>query len=145
MYKSILLPVDLNHENSWKAALPVALELAKTFGAELHLVTIVPSVGMTMVGMYLPEDFEKRALEKAAADLHAFATKNVPKGVRGKSHVAHGVIREEILKAADTLHCNLIVMAPRKRSLQDLLVGPNTEYVVRHAKCSVLVAHAEGT
>jgi len=53
--------------------------------------------------------------------------------------VAHGVIREEILKAADVLKCDLIVMAPHRRGLQSMLIGPNTEYVVRHAKQSVLV------
>jgi len=140
MYKSILLPVDLDHERSWEPALPVALDIAKAAKAELHLVTIVPRIGMTMVGMFLPEDFEKRALAKCGEDLHKFAVKHIPKGIRGKSHVAHGVIREEILKAADTLNCDLIVMAAHRRGLQEMLVGPNTEYVVRHSRRSVLVA-----
>ncbi len=139
MYKSILLSVDLNHEKSWENALPAALELTKTLGAALHLVTIVPRIGMSIVGTFLPEDFEKKALKKAAEALHEFATQHIPEGVRGKSHVAHGTVREEILKAADSLHCDLIVMAPHRRGLQNMLIGPNTEYVVRHAKQSVLV------
>lgn len=139
MYKSILLSIDLNHEKSWEHALPAALDLTKCLGAELHLVTIVPRIGMSIVGTFLPEDFEKQALQKAGADLHDFAVKHIPEGVRGKSHVAHGVVREEILKAADTLKCDLIIMAPHRRGLQNMLVGPNTEYVTRHAKQSVLV------
>ena len=139
MYKSILLSVDLIHEKSWEKALPAALDLTRTLGAELHLVTVVPPIGMSIVGTFLPEDFEKKALEKAAEALHEFAVQNIPEGIRGKSHVAHGVIREEILKAADVLKCDLIVMAPHRRGLQSMLIGPNTEYVVRHAKQSVLV------
>jgi len=139
MYKSILLSVDLNHSKSWEHALPAALELTNRFGAALHLVTIVPPIAMPIVGTFLPENFEKQALAKASDELHDFAAKNVPEGIRGKSHVAHGVVREEILKAANTLGCELIVMASHRRGLQDILIGPNTEYVVRHAKQSVLV------
>ena len=139
MYKSILLCVDLNHEKSWEQALPAALDLAKATKAALHLVTVVPRIGMSIVGTFLPPDFEKKALEKASADLHDFAVKHVPDGVRGKSHVAHGIVREEIMKAADTLKCDVIVMSPHGHSLQNMLIGPNTEYVARHAKQSVLV------
>ena len=139
MYKSILLSVDLNHPKSWEEALPTALGLSKSLDAELHLVTVVPRVGMSIVGTFLPEDFEKKALKEAGEALHEFAEEHIPEGVRGKSHVAHGVVREEILNAANTLKCDLIVMAPHRRGLQDILIGPNTEYVARHATQSVLV------
>lgn len=141
MYKSIMLSVDLNHEKSWVRALPAALELTNALDAELHLVNVVPNIEMPLVGTFLPADFEKQALKKAGEDLHDFAMKNIPEGIRGKSHVAHGVVREEIVKAADTLKCDLIVMAPHRRGLQEVLVGPNTEYVSRHANQSVLIVH----
>ena len=141
MYKSIMLSVDLNHEKSWVRALPAALELTNALDAELHLVNVVPNIEMPLVGTFLPADFEKQALKKAGDDLHDFAVKNIPEGIRGKSHVAHGVVREEIVKAADTLKCDLIVMAPHRRGLQEVLVGPNTEYVSRHANQSVLIVH----
>jgi nucleotide-binding universal stress UspA family protein len=141
MYKSILLCVDLNHERSWAHALPAALELTKALDAELHLVNVVPNIEMPMVGTFLPDDFEKQAVKKASDDLHEFAVKNIPEGIRGKSHVAHGVVRQEIIKAADTLKCDLIIMAPHRRGLQEMLVGPITEYVARHANQSVLIVH----
>lgn len=141
MYKSILLTVDLNHPKSWERALPAALELTNALDADLHLVTVVPNIEMPLVGTFLPDDFEKQALKKAGDDLHDFAVKNIPEGVRGKSHVAHGNVRDEIVKAADTLGCDLIVMAPHRRGIQEMLVGPITEYVARHANQSVLIVH----
>ena len=141
MYKSILLSVDLNHERSWARALPAALALAQALDAALHLVNVVPNIEMPIVGTFLPDDFEKRALKKAGDYLHDFAVKNIPEGVRGKCHVAHGVVREEIIKTADALKCDLIVMAPHRRGLQQILVGPITEYVARHANQSVLIVH----
>jgi len=139
MYKSILLPIDLNHENSWKAALPVAVEIAKTFSAQLHLVAIVPDVSMSMVSMYLPEGFEAKAIKEGGEKLHAFSVEHIPDGVRGKSHIAHGVVREEILNAADVLDCDLIVMASHRPDMKDFFISPNTDFVVSHANKSVLV------
>jgi nucleotide-binding universal stress UspA family protein len=141
MYKSILLTVDLNHPKSWERALPAALELTTALDAELHLVTVVPNIEMPLVGTFLPPDFEQQALKKAGDDLHDFAEKNIPEGIRGKSHVAHGSVRDEIVKSADKIGCDLIVMAPHRRGLQEMLVGPITEYVARHANQSVLIVH----
>ncbi|MEQ8334036.1 universal stress protein [Nisaea sp.] len=139
MYKSILLPIDLEHDSSWEKSLPVALELVQTFKGTLHLVTVVPRIGMAAVSLYLPEDFEAKALAHAAEQLHAFAVERIPEGIRGDSHVGHGVIREEITKAAEKLDCDLIVMAPHRPEMSDFLISPATSYVVSHTKRSVLV------
>jgi len=139
MFKTILLPVDLNQQGSWEQALPAAIELAQNFKAQLHLVSIVPDVGMSIVSQYLPKDFEKKAVENAGAGLREFASKNVPDSLKAKSHVAHGVVRHEIVKAADKLGCDLIVMAPHRPEVLDILISPKTNYVVEHFKGSVLV------
>lgn len=139
MYKSVLLPIDLEHDSSWQKALPVALELVQKFDGVLHLVAVVPNIGMPALSMYLPADFEKKALAHAAEALHAFAAAHVPENIRGQSHVAHGVVREEISKAADTLDCDLIIMAPHRPELTDVFISPATSYVVTHTKRSVLV------
>ncbi len=67
MYNTILLPVDLNEESSWKKALPTALELCKTFGAKLHVMTVVPDFGMAIVGSFFPEPRMERASRYATA------------------------------------------------------------------------------
>lgn len=139
MFKSILLPVDLNHPGSWQKALPAAIEMTRNFKATLHLIAIVPDVGMSIVSQYLPKDFEKRAIKDAGADLQEFATANVPAELKAQSHVAHGVIRHEIIRSAERLGCDLIVMAPHRAEVMDVLISPKTDYVVRHFKGSVLV------
>ena len=139
MFKSILLPVDLNHPGSWKKALPAAIAMTEKFKAALHLVAIVPDVGMSIVSQYLPKDFEKRAIKDAGTDLQAFAAANVPAGLNAQSHVAHGVIRHEIIESAERLGCDLIVMAPHRAEVMDVLISPKTDYIVSHFKGSVLV------
>ncbi len=142
MFKSILLPIDLNHKSSWEKPLPTAIELAEKHGSELHLVAVVPDLGMSMIGMYLPEGFEASAIEKTGEALHEFAQANVPESVRGQSHVAHGSVRQEIVTASAALNCDLIMMAPHRPESLDFLLSPVSDYVVTHAKCSVLVVRS---
>ena len=44
MYKNILLAIDLNDEASCRKPLLAAVELARTFGARLHVLTVVREV-----------------------------------------------------------------------------------------------------
>ena len=44
MYKNILLAIDLNDETSCGKPLLSAAELARTFGARLHVLTVVREV-----------------------------------------------------------------------------------------------------
>lgn len=139
MYKDILLPLDLNDEHTWGRALPTAVEYAKAFGSVLHVMTVVPSYGMALVGNFFPADFEKQALEAATSALHAFTEEHVPEGIVLQHVVAHGTVYEEILKSAEAVNADLIVMGAHRPELRDYLLGPNSARVVRHAKQSVLV------
>lgn len=139
MYDHILLAVDLGDENSWRKALPTAVEYAKTFGATLHMCTVVPDYGMTVVGQYFPEGFEKKALADAEAQLRTFIDEHVPIGVRAEAVVGNGRIYEEILRIAADTGCGLIVMASHRPEISDFVIGPNALKVVSHANCSVLV------
>ena len=139
MYKEILLPVDLDNEATWKKALAAAVALCQAFGANLHVMTVVPDFGMSIVSQYFPKDFEKKALTTAKADLQAFANKHVPGGVKVQHTVAHGTIYEEVLNTAKKIKADLIVMGSHRPELQDYLLGPNAARVVRHAPVSVLV------
>jgi len=139
MYRSILVPVDLGHQRSSSPGLAVAGELARLHSAEVHIVNVVPPMGYPLVGSFFPADFEERAVEEAKVKLAEFANAHTPEGITPKLHVAHGTIYEEILRAADTLRVDLIVMTAHRPELKDYLIGPNAARVVRHAKQSVFV------
>ena len=139
MYKDILLAVDLTDDSSWNKALPTAVGVCRAFGATLHMLSVVPDFGMTVVGQYFPKGFEKQAVEAARKELHALSERYVPAGVEVKHIIAYGGIYEKILAAARTIGCDLIVIAAQRPELKDYLLGPNAARVVRHAGCSVLV------
>ena len=139
MFKDILVTVDLDHESSWKKAIPVAVKEAQTFGARLHVLTVVPTVGMSMVGQFFPKGYEKKILEAYNEKLHAFVTEHIPSDIKVQHIIGQGTVYEVILKMAKKTGCDLIVIGAHRPELKDYLLGPNAARVVRHADCSVMV------
>lgn len=139
MFKAILLPIDLATEASWRKPLALAAGLARDGGGVLHVMSVLPDFGMSVVGSYFDKDFEGAALMDMSAQIKSWVSRNVPEGVKAEAHVAHGSIYDEIMRLADKLGCDAIVIAAHRPELRDYLLGPNASRVVRHAKQSVLV------
>lgn len=139
MFRDILLPVDLNHDSSWRKSLPVALKLVEAFGARLHIMTVIPAFGMSIVGQFFPEDYEDKALETARQALHRFSQDHLPDNVAVQHIVCHGTVYEEIIREAKAIGADLVVMTAHRPELRDYLLGPNASRVVRHAPVSVMV------
>lgn len=141
MYTRLLVPVDLGDMSSLDNALPVAASLANGDGAEVHVLTVVPTSGMAVVSSYLPEDYSEKVVEGARDALAAALTEKhalcAPATLKG--HVAKGSVYQEIMHAADKLGCDAIIMTAHSPDLKDYLLGPNAARVVRHAKQSVMV------
>ncbi|MEL6337868.1 MAG: universal stress protein [Pseudomonadota bacterium] len=136
----ILLAVDLNHEASWKAALPEAVAQATLKSAELHLLAILPDFGYAMVQTYFPPDFEREALEKTLNDLKALGEAEIGTAVPWHAHVGHGDIDVEILRVAEEMEVAMIVMASHPVSeLRTFLIGSHADKIVHRAPMSVLV------
>lgn len=139
MFKDILLAVDLENGETQEKALKAATMCAQASGARLHVLTIVPDFGMSIVATYFPKDYEQRVLADADKKLHAYVKANVPKGIKVQHIVGHGTIYQEIIRHADKVGADMIVMASHRPELKDYLLGPNAGQVMRHAKQSVLV------
>ncbi len=141
MIKTIVLPIDLDDENSWRAALPRAIDTAQHVGASLHALTVVPDnlVRMTVVAQLIPEGLKEKLLDEAKKGLAALLESEVPEGVSVVQAVRHGSVHHEILRYCSDVEADLVVMAARKPGLTDYLLGPTPAHIVRHADCSVWV------
>lgn len=71
--------------------------------------------------------------------LRGWVASEVPDAVEAHPHVLHGTIYDEILRAADKLGVDPIVMGAHRPELSGYLLGPNAARVVGHAKQSVYV------
>ena len=142
MYKNILLPIDLVSRDTQRKAAATAAEMANKFGAKIHAMTVVPDFGMAVVGTFFPEDFEERALAAARTDLEAFVEVEFDDDILVHQIVAHGSIYREIIRCANEVSSDLIIMASHRPALRDYLLGPNAVEVITHATQSVLVVRA---
>lgn len=139
MYSSILFPVDLEHDGSWKTALPKVRKFAEAFGAHVHVVTVVAETRGTLAAEFFPADFEQKVVDRARERIGEFIERHLSdlKGV--DAYVETGRPYRVIVALAERLDCDLIVMASEKPDLLDILIGPNAENIIRHSGKSILV------
>lgn len=135
-----MLALDLGESSgSNKRAIEIAENLAKNDNATLHVVTVIPTFSMPIVGSYFPEGFEEKHFNEAKAALKKVIEEDAKNPNAIKRVVVKGSIYDEIINAADKLGCSLIIMEAHRPDLKDYLLGPNAARVVRHAKQSVYV------
>ena len=142
MFQDILVPIDVEQESSWRSVLPLAAKLTIENKATLHVVAVIPPFGSTFVGGFFAKDFEEEVVSKVKARLVEIVSDAALSGVTPKLHVTRGTIYEEILKTADQLDADLIVLAAQRPELRDFLLGPNAARVVRHATQSVFIVRS---
>jgi nucleotide-binding universal stress UspA family protein len=133
-YRRILVPTDLSLAS--RLAFPMAAFLARAFGAEIiGLHVAPPPTAATLSGMPAP----RPAIPTEAA-LWDFYRADFP-GLAVTAQVYTGAAWDRIVHTAGLERVDLIVMATRGHdSLSDRILGSNTERVLRHATCPVLVA-----
>lgn len=139
MYKDILVSVDLGDADAETSTIAAAVEYARAFGARLHVMTVVPDYGLSIVGGFFPKEHEQDALDHANKILHEFTHRHVPAELKHRHIIGHGSIYRQILHYAGVVGADLIVLAAGRGGAEDYLIGPNAARVVRHAKTSVLV------
>jgi nucleotide-binding universal stress UspA family protein len=141
----VLIPIDLQHESSWKTALPAAVAQARLLGGKVYLMTVVPQITSGLDWRYAVRGETGGSLaynitelvDEARKRLLELRDQNVPPELAGDVIATHGTIYQEIVEAAEKLPADLIVMASHRPSLKDYLLGPNAARVARHARSSV--------
>ena len=142
MFKTVLVPIDLADEHSWRQALPMAVAQADKTGAQMYVMTVA-ELNLEITAVLMPEDFNEQYKKKTEQRLAALVKRHVPDNISAQCLVRDGRVYREVLSVADDIKADLIVMASHTPSLQDYLLGTNAARVVRHAQCSVLVVREQ--
>lgn len=141
MYNTILVPVDITEVELTRQAIPHVEQLAKLVDSHIHFVVVIPSSPYySAFGFGYAAAVDKQDILKAANDALIKTAKefNIPED-RATNHAVMGSPKEQILKLADIINADLIVIGSHRPSTRTYLLGSNAAAVVRHAKCSVLV------
>ena len=150
--KRILFPTDFSKATD--AARAFAIELARQFDAELHLLHVMedlaprlPEFGM---GLAIPSFVANSAShrqeheQQAIAQLTAITPDGEDKLRRSVIAVKQGHTFDQILEYAKSHDVDLIVMGTHGRSgLAHMLLGSVAERVVQHAPCPVLTVRPQ--
>ena len=143
MFQTILVPSDGSPLSAQAAQ--AAIECARVIGASVVALSVAepypysPYVECGAVPA-LPY-FAETALAQAQACVQDIAVAAATAGVRCATHVAVSLSPcEEILRAAQQFHCDLIFMAARaQNAVQRFLLGSQTQLVLAHTTIPVLV------
>ncbi len=136
MFKTVLVPVDVSMPEETQKVLAAAKTLTKPWGCKIHVVTVVPDVGMAIVGSYFDKEFETATHAKALEELQAAVAQA---GLEAELHVLSGTAYDRILALSDQLKADLIILSAHSPELKDYLLGSNASRIVRHSRRSVLV------
>ncbi len=139
MYRHILAAVDVVDPESSRKILEAACRFVDDSETILHVLTVVPDVGMPLVGQYLPDDAEEKIREDGLAGLKAIVSAAVPDSIQVQHLVLQGRIYTQIVSSAEQVDADLIVVGGNSPSIMDVFLGPNAARVVRYARQSVMV------
>ncbi|MCE8547867.1 universal stress protein [Ruegeria pomeroyi] len=138
MYENNLLPIDPEAEESSKKAMATAVRIAQDYGADLHVLCVVPRLGQYAANMF-PENFAEKNADAVKARLAEIGAKLDLPTERLHLHIATGAVYDEIISVSRKAGCDLVILASHRPELSDYLLGPNAARVVRHSDCSVMV------
>ncbi len=140
--RRILLPTDFSDPARY--AQQYAKTLAERFGAELHLLHVVPELTMPLSdSLWSMTDAEQQLhIRRANIRLPEEVGSQWSKEHRTVCAVRVGYTAEEIVKYANECAIDLIVIGTHGMTgLSRLLLGSVAEKIVRLATCPVLTVH----
>jgi nucleotide-binding universal stress UspA family protein len=147
--KTILVPTDFSKPALW--ASEVATSIAKKADATLVLLHVVeqPTEGSFNVEgqTAMSDDMEERLytlklIEKAKEQLAEVAAKVESDGAKVKTELRMGNPFHGMRSIITDHKVDLVVMGTSGKSkFEEVLIGSNTEKVVRYSRCSVLTVH----
>lgn len=136
--KNIIVPTDFSEcaEN----ALRVAAEIAKKNKSFIHLVHVYECPVYGFVDIYVDNDKDREIKNHINAEIKKLGEKSYLKGIKLKKLVLRDIDIWEMLNNAEIRDSDLVVMGSHgRKGLQGVLIGSNTDRVVRKAEIPVLV------
>lgn len=133
--RRILMATDFSDYS--RDALDRAVQMAKAFGAEIHLLHVLELPYTSTPPQYAKalEEVNKEEAKK----LNTQAERIRQESIEVRLMSRHGVPHQQITEAAKEIRADLIVLGTHGRTgLAHMLIGSVAERVVRHAPCPVL-------
>ncbi len=139
MFNTILIAIDGSEVS--KKALEAALEEAKVWKSALNAVYVIETGGFENIPADSTMEVVYNRLESIGAEALKEAEEGAEKnGLKFSSFIREGHAGEEIVKLAEEIDADLIVLGSHGKSgIDRLLLGSVTDFVTKHSKVSTMV------
>jgi len=136
MYENVLVGADSSA--TARRAVSAAVDLAKIFGAKLHIVTAYKPESVKVPD--LPAEFQlSRYVHPADALLDELTKLGSSAGVEVEVHAATGEPAEAIVRVATRVGADLIVVGNKGMRGAKRVLGSVPNSIAHKAECSVLI------
>ena len=133
MYKTILVPIAIEHDADVAGALEIARHLRDVGGSIIALNVIEP------VPAFVANELPVNHIEKTAEDVRELLIKEIGEADDVTPIVTHGHSGRAIIEFAEQNGVDCIVIASHRPGLADYFLGSTAARVVRHSQCAVHV------
>lgn len=137
LYDTVLVPTD--GSDSANRAVEHALDLAEHYGAAVHAMFVVDTHLYGAPALSTTELVIDELSDEGAAMLAALAERSDNEGIEMHTSTAQGHPHEEILRYADEIDADLIVVGYQGQAHRSH-IGSTTDRIVRAGRRPVLVA-----
>lgn len=139
MFNTILIAIDGSEIS--KKALEAAVEEAKVWKSGLNAVYVIETGGFENIPADSTMEVVYNRLESIGTEAMKEAEEKAEKyGLKFNSYIREGHAGEEIVKLAEEIGADLIVLGSHGKSgIDRLLLGSVTDFVTRHSKISTMV------
>jgi nucleotide-binding universal stress UspA family protein len=151
--KKILVPTDFS--KSAQMAVDVAADIAKKANAELVLLHVVEDIAgdsfnveaqIEMSSRWEDKIFMAKLMERTKKQMASAVETLKAAGVKVKQELRLGTPFHGMRTIITDQKVDLVVMGTAgKTKLEEMIIGSNTEKVVRHSNCPVLTVHKKPT
>jgi nucleotide-binding universal stress UspA family protein len=135
MFKTIVVAAD--DSVTAARAVSTAVELVRATGGNLHVMTAYNAP--LIYSEAVPNDYMEVAKNAANAVLDELREGIVNEGVEARYHPASGPIAEAIVRVADDVGADLVVVGNKGMRGMRRVLGSVPNSVAHHANCSVLI------
>ncbi len=135
MYKTIMIPVDLEHSDQLKKALSIGADLALHYNADLFAVGVTS--GAPSAVAHNPSEYAQK-LEAFAAEQSAIHGVEF-KAKAMESHDPAVDLDDTLQKAGSEIGADLVVMASHVPGFIDYIFASRAGYLASHSDLSVFV------
>jgi nucleotide-binding universal stress UspA family protein len=139
-FNAIVVPTDFSDHSL--RALAYAIGLAEKYEASVNMIYVhEPALqvsDMAWVGVD-ERSLKEEHVKQAHGNIERIKREQIPTGLSARVEVRTGNAVDEIIRYADEVNADMIVMATHGRSgLSHILMGSTAEQVIRKASCPVL-------